>query len=235
MKKSKQLAIKKNYFSPVVWDQMGKMATTFIQSHAMPSTIQNAAQAIVVMQTGFEMGMKPMEAIKSLYIVNGQVNVYGAATIRRLREHGYSVSYEMKTDGGGSCVATVTKGKEKYTETYSFDNAEKSGYTKDSKGCLKVGWRLGINRMMKLRYGAVSMIIKSYLPEVMGSANDIVEVAEDYPEIKEEKTVIVDNQPKTIITPPEKKEENIQAFIDKNRKDTVIVEPKEVKGGKDGQ
>lgn len=235
--KSKQVAIKKNYFSPVVWDQMGKMASTFIQSRAMPSTIQNAAQAIVVMQTGFEMGMKPMEAIKSLYIVNGQVNIYGAATIRRLREHGYSVSYEMKKEDGGSCTATVTKGKEKYVETYSFDNAAKSDYT-TANGKLKVGWKPGINRIMKLRYGVISMIIKSYIPEVMGSAGDIVEVAEDYPEIKEEKKAETGTvEPKTVVSTPAEKEENLQSFLANNKKETKIVEPekKEVKGGKDGQ
>lgn len=223
--KSKQLVIRKNYFSPLVWEQMGRMATIFIQSGAMPSNIKNAQQAIVVMQTGFEMGMKPMEAIKSLYIVNGQVNVWGSALIRRLREHGWGVKYEMSPDRGGSCKATVFKlkgGKESYTESFSYDAADKSGYTKDSYGKLKPGWREGTNRNLKLRYGAVSVIIKSYLSEVLGSANDIAEIAEDYPEIKEEK-LMVSKKVEVITGTPEQHQDGLKQLLDKKRETTVIL------------
>lgn len=239
--KNKQVAIKKNYFSPEVWEQMTKMAQVFIQSGAMPKNIANAQQAIVIMQTGFEMGMKPMEAIRSLYIVNGQVNVWGAATIRRLKEHGWDIKYEMEADKGGSCKATVTKDRKNYSETYSFQSAEKSGYTTDSYGKLKVGWREGVNRNMKLRYGAISMIIKSYLPEVLGSATDITEMAEDYKiPVNEEVKKIDLKLPEKIITVVDlkSKENNLKDFIEQNKKKTVIVEAevikdkKEIKSGK---
>lgn len=182
----RSLTIKSNYFDPIVWGQMKEMSQVFFTSHAIPGYIANAPQLMMIIQAGYEMGMKPLEAMKSLYMVNGSINLWGSALIRRLREHGWVVGYKMSTENEGTCVATVTKGKESYSESYSFTSAEKSGYTKDSKGNLKVGWRVGVNRNLKLRYGAISMIIKSYIPEVLGSASDVAEIVEDYPIIEAE-------------------------------------------------
>ena len=169
------------YFNPQVWAQMKDMSQVFFPSKAIPSYITNAPQLTMILQAGHEMGMKPVEAMKSLYIVNGNINLWGSSIIRRLREHGWRIQYEMKVEKGGTCIATVTKGDEKYVETMSFESAELSGYTKSSTGALKVGWKPGVNRNLKLRYGVISMIVKTYIPEVLGSASDIVEVAEDRP------------------------------------------------------
>lgn len=175
--KANQLA--ETYFNENTLNQMERMSQTFIKSQACPRYIQNAPQLVMVLQTGFEMGMKPIEAMNSLYIVNGAINLWGKAVVRRLREHGWSIQYEMIAKNGGACKAIVIKGEESYTETYHFESAERSGYTKDSRGGLKVGWREGVNRNLKLRYGAVSMIIKTYIPEVLGAASEVQEVYED--------------------------------------------------------
>lgn len=165
-----------SFFNPVVYGQMKQMATDFIASKAVPRGIENAEQLIMVFQAGFEMGMKPVEAMNSLYIVNGKITTWGPAVVRRLRSFGWVISYE-ETDT--SCKATVTNGKETYTEEFTFEMAEKSGYTKDRSGNLKVGWIAGANRKLKLRYGAISNIIKSYIPEVLGLYAGVAELELD--------------------------------------------------------
>ena len=174
---NRAMQIETTYMSPNTWTQIRTMAKVFHEGKALPSCIQNEAQLVMVMQAGFEMGMKPVECLKSLYIVKGTINVYGPAVMRRLREHGWLITY--KEDSDKSCTATISRGDETYTETLTFAEAEKSGYTKDGQGALKIGWKEGVNRKMKLRYGVLSIIIKSYVPEVLGSAVDIAEVAED--------------------------------------------------------
>lgn len=214
----KALVVKEQYLNPQVWEQMKTMSQTFIQSAALPKGISNAAQAIMVLQAGYEMGMKPIEAMKSLYIVNGVINVWGAAITRRLREHGWVLSYK---DAPNTCTATVTKGKETYTETFTFEEAVKSGYTTDSYGKLKVGWKEGLNRKLKLRYGAVSVLIKSYIPEVLGSASDVAEIAEDYPVVEESQpTHEVSDKPKTetiVSSTPEQRSSTLTDFLKKNK------------------
>lgn len=167
-----------SFLDPNLYVQMKALANDFIASKAIPSVWQSASQVLVGLQTGVEMGMKPMEAMNSLYPVNGAINVWGKAITRRLKEHGWTIQYSDESQE--TCTVTVTKGDESYTETFTYAEAEASGYTKDSRGQIKIGWKPGMNRRKKLRYGVLSLIIATYIPEVLGSAMGIVEVSEDY-------------------------------------------------------
>lgn len=169
---------KSQLMDPNVYIQMKAMAADFIASKAVPKCWETAAQVLVGLQTGLEMGMAPMEAMNSLYPVNGAINVWGKATTRRLKEHGWLIKYSAETQE--TCTATISKGREKYTETFTFAEAVASGYTTDSYGKLKVGWREGMNRRKKLRYGVLALLIATEVPEVLGSAVGIVEVSDDY-------------------------------------------------------
>lgn len=166
--------VESEIFNPVVWSQMKGMAETYKASGALPADM-NASKIVMVMQAGYEMGMKPIEAIKSFYFVKGTINIFGSAVARRLRSHGWTIQY---VDEPNKCTATVKKDDEEYTDTLTFEEAEKSKWTSSSQG-LKPGWYDGVNRKLKLRYGVLSILIKTYLPEVLGSATDIVEVAQD--------------------------------------------------------
>lgn len=165
-----------DYFNATVFGQMKMMANAFVKSNALPKQ-DNEYTILMKLQGGYEMGMKPLEAIKSFYFVNGAMNIYGSATMRRLREHGWRINYE---DAPNKCTVTIKKDDEEYQDTLTFEEAEQSGWVKDSYGKVKAGWREGANRKLKLRYGVTSMIIKTYVPEVLGSATDIAEVAMDY-------------------------------------------------------
>lgn len=172
-----------NFLDPNLYVQLKALANDFIKSKAIPTVWESAEQVLVGLQTGVEMGMRPMEAMNSLYPVNGAINVWGKATTRRLKEHGWVIKYSNESQE--ECTATVSKGKEKYTETYKFADAVESGYTTQKNKYtgqqeLKVGWRPGMNRRKKLRYGVLSLIISTEIPEVLGSAMGIVEVSDDY-------------------------------------------------------
>ncbi len=166
--------ISTDYLNPAIWAQMKGMAATFFESKALPAQYKNMAQVLVGMQVGYEMGMKPMESLKSLYNVNGTFNLWGAATINRLRQFGYKHEFFNETPESVSVV--VTKGDEKYEETLTFVDAVAgiSGWGD------RPGWKVGINRKKKLRYGVIALIINTYIPEVLGSAQGIQELAEDF-------------------------------------------------------
>jgi hypothetical protein len=181
-----------SFLDPNLYIQMKQLANDLIKSKAIPSSWQTAEQVFVGLQAGLEMGMKPMEAMNSLYVVNGAINVWGKATTNRLRQHGYTVSYKDETDE--SCTAVVSKYNPQreeddvYQETMTFGEAVDSGYT--TRANPKIGWKPGINRRKKLRYGALSLIIANYIPEVLGSAAGIAEVSQDYIEAE-----VVDDAP----------------------------------------
>lgn len=180
------LTVKTNFMQPEVWKQIAVMARAFKNSGAIPSYIKNEYQLIMVMQAGYEMGMKPVESIKSLYIVNGSITIYAEALTRRLNEWGFEIDYEDEPD---KCTAIIThpNSDKEVRETYTYQQAVDSGYTTDNSGKQKIGWKKGENRLVKLRYGALRRAIKTRIAYVMGSVSDIKEVAEDYQPIEGEK------------------------------------------------
>ena len=166
--------------------------------------------------------------------INGVIGTWGKATVNRLREHGWRIKYEMLNERGGGCRATVTKGDESYTDTLYFEQAQKSGWTGPENN-VKFSWAPGANRELKLRYGVLSKIIKTYIPEVLGNAVDIVEVAEDY--VIEETTpaqTTAGARPRTeevITTTPDERRKGLSDFIEseKNKPKPTIPAKKDAK------
>ncbi len=193
------------FLDPNLYVQMKALANDLIKSKAIPKCWETAEQVFVGLQTGLEMGMTPMEAMNSLYVVNGAVNVWGKATTRRLKVHDWDIEYSDESQE--TCTATITKGDKTYTATMTFADAEASKYTTDNSGKLKIGWRPGVNRIKKLRYGALSMLISGYVPEVLGSAAGIVEVSEDFE--------LADENPKLLKA--EDRKVKMQAAADKHK------------------
>lgn len=169
-----------NVMNPVEYEQIRILANDLIKSGALPSTIRNTEQAMMMISAGREMGMTPFEAIHDLYFVNGKLNIYGKATPTALRRAGWRIeSYDETQD---SCTATVYNPKtgERISDTFTFEDAKQSGFTTDTSGHLKFGWKLGANRKRKLRYGVLSQIIHTYIPEVLGSCTGIGDYSEEY-------------------------------------------------------
>lgn len=208
--------IKTEYLNPVIWSQMKGMATMFHKSGALPKHLDSVEKVIVQMQTGVEMGMKPMESIQSLYIVHGNVNIWGKATVKALRKHGWRISYPDESDT--HCTAKVVNMENPddfYEETFEYQEAVDSGYTMDNYNKPKVGWKKGANRKMKMRYNALSRIIKSYIPEVLEGVAEIQEVAEDVEFINVEgKTVNKGGKVKNVsLSTPKEEDAKIKAFL----------------------
>jgi hypothetical protein len=164
-----------NFYDEKRWNGWMTMAKTFVESGALPKD-DNTAKVVMKIQAGYEMGMTPVRAIKAFYFVNGVMNIFGAEVTRRLTEHGWKIDYKEEPN---KCTATIKNNEDTYSDTLTFDEAVKSHWTTTPSNSLKPGWYEGANRKQKLRYGALSMLIKSHVPEVLGSAVDIVEIAED--------------------------------------------------------
>lgn len=206
--------ISTGYFNPVLWAQMKGMANTFIRSRALPTHLQTVEQVIIQMQTGIEMGMKPMESIQSLYIVKGAVNIWGKAVVKALRKHGWAIQYVSEDEN--HCTAKVVNRLtgEEYTDTFKYQDAEQSGYTVDSSKNLKIGWRKGANRTQKMRYNVLSKIIKSYIPEVLEGVAEIQEVYEDVEIIDIQKPENKGGKIKNVkIETPQEVDQKLKEFI----------------------
>jgi hypothetical protein len=171
---------KTDVMDPVAYAQMKKIAADMIASKSLPQSFTNAAQVQMALMAGREMGMTTMESLNDLYFVGGKLQIYGKATPAALRRAGWRIKKFDETED--SCTATVYNPKtdEEITDTFTFNDAEQSGFVKDSRGQVKMGWKPGANRKRKLRYAVLSQIIHTYLPEVLGSVAGIGDYSEDY-------------------------------------------------------
>lgn len=171
---------KTDVMDPVAYAQMKKIAKDMIESKSLPQSFTNVAQIQMALMAGREMGMTTMESLNDLYFVGGKLQIYGKATPAALRRAGWRIKKFDETED--SCTATVYNPKtdEEITDTFTFKDAELSGFVKDSRGQIKMGWKPGANRKRKLRYAVLSQIIHTYLPEVLGSVAGIGDYSEDY-------------------------------------------------------
>lgn len=168
--------------NPVVYEQMRMIANDLWQSGALPNSYENHQQVFMAIQLGNQMGFSPHEAILNGYYVSGRYNVYGKALPSALRRAGWRYTFKETDQHGGECTINLKHSKtgEEITDTFSFQDAVKSGFTTDNRGQMKFGWKEGANRKRKLRYAVIAQVVNTYLPEVLGGIADVAEYSSDY-------------------------------------------------------
>lgn len=166
--------------NPIEYNQMKVIARDMWEARALPGSYDNMNQVFMAIQLGKQMGFAPHEAITNGYYVDGKYQVYGKAIPSALRRHGWR--WQFSGDGQKEVNAKLTNVDtgEVIEDTYTFEEAKLSGFTVDRHGRLKFGWKEGANRKRKLRYGVLSQIVHTYLPDVLGAAGGIAEYTEDY-------------------------------------------------------
>ena len=176
----------RQFFDPTHIDQILSLAQKFYEAKCFGSDVQNAAQALVKIQAGYEMGIPPVEAMNSLYIIKGKITMWGAAMTKRLRQNGWEIEYEdEKTPKNtwASSTATITKGDKTYSYKATADEVEKG-----------LGWKL--SPLNKLRFHAIGQLIKFHVPEILDagvyySAEEIQDLEDQH--IEKATVTVVEN------------------------------------------
>lgn len=156
------------WMNPKRWQVMTAMAQTFITSGALPDSIKNAAQLIMVMQAGYEAGMQPLESINAFYIVNGKITMYGDAVTAQVIKHGHIV--EWGTCDGTEAEVTITRkdnGKS-MTGKFTIAMANERGLTTYSDGRPNAFWKKYPANMLK--YKALGEIVDFIVPDALHGA-----------------------------------------------------------------
>jgi hypothetical protein len=176
------------FMNPKRWTVMQHMANTFINSGAIPESIKNASQMIMVFQAGYEAGMQPLEALNAFYIVNGKITMYGDAVTAQIIKAGHSV--EFRGDHKAAEV-TITRGdtKQSMTGTFNIEQAKELGLTTYNNGNSNPFWKKYPDRMLK--YKALGTIVRFIVPDALRGVSIKEEI-----EASGEENIVVD-QPST--------------------------------------
>lgn len=155
-------------------DLIMRIAGQLFKAGAFMADCKNAEQVFAKILAGTEMGMKPMEAMNSLYIVNGKITMWGAALSKRLRENGWKISY---ADEPEKTTVTISKEGEEYTESATVADVK----AVNSKA-------ITFAKKDKLRWHALGRLVRFHVPEIMGGTVDYVQ--EEVADIPQTKVVI---------------------------------------------
>lgn len=120
------------FMNPKRWEIMHIIANTFQQSGALPATINTTPKLMMVLQAGFEAGLKPIEAINSFYFVNGRLAMYGDTCISQVKRAGHKVQWLNCDAMEATCKITRGDNGDSLESTFTIEMAKERGMaTKD--------------------------------------------------------------------------------------------------------
>lgn len=123
--------IRKNVFSlaPNSLKEAMEFANIMAKSSIVPKGFYNKpADILIAVQMGAGVGLKPVQALQNIAIINGKPSVYGDALLALVQSNstfeGIKEHYDEKLQGA-VCVVK-RKGQSEHTVIYTIEDAKKS-------------------------------------------------------------------------------------------------------------
>jgi hypothetical protein len=114
-------------------DAMLQAAEAFVRSGMLPGHIKTPQQALVLMQAGVEMGLPPMKAFSSLYVINQKVGISAHEVGAMLLRGGVQYVVEEHTDK--RCVIRFFRSfherEVEHVQEWTIEDAKRAGCFKN--------------------------------------------------------------------------------------------------------
>ena len=151
------------------------------------SDVKNAAQAVVKILRGQELGIPPVTALEQVYVISGKTALGASLIASKIKASG-KYDYKIKRlDDSGCELVFYENGKEVGTSVFTVEDAKKAGLiTRDT-------WQKYPRNLYFSR--ALSNGAKWYCPDVFSGA---IYTPEELENIKEEITISVEEPPKQV-------------------------------------
>ncbi|MBQ1761915.1 MAG: hypothetical protein IIZ92_03325 [Aquincola sp.] len=147
--------------SPQTFEQALTFCDYLAESDLVPKDFKGKpANCLIAIQWGAELGLKPLQALQNLAIINGRPALWGDAVIALVRGSGLC-EYVVETDEGDTAYCKVKRrGEPERVRTFSMKDAEAAGL----KG--KTGpWMQYPKRMRQMR--ARAFALRDVFPDVL--------------------------------------------------------------------
>jgi hypothetical protein len=111
-----------------------QLATSLSRTSFVPRAFQgNAADATAAIMLGDELGLSPIAALRSIYIISGTPALYARTMVALAMSHGHEIWTEESSDRQVT-VCGRRRGQEHVERsTWTIDRARKAGYTNNKK------------------------------------------------------------------------------------------------------
>jgi hypothetical protein len=122
-----------SYLEPTNFEQAEKFAKMVAESDFAPKDFKGKpGNILVAMQYGNEIGLKPMQALQNISVINGRPTLWGDAALGLIRCHS-SCKYVKEwlegsiKDNSAIAYCEVMRGTEKVLRSFSIDQARRAG------------------------------------------------------------------------------------------------------------
>ncbi len=146
--------------SPQTFDQALTFSKYLADSDLVPKDFKGKpANCLIAMQWGAELGLKPLQAIQNIAIINGRPALWGDAVIALVRGSP-ACEYITESDDGTTAVCRVKrKGEDEQVRTFSIQDATTAGLAG------KNTWAQYPKRMRQMR--ARAFALRDVFPDVL--------------------------------------------------------------------
>lgn len=193
--------------SPQTFDQALTFCQYLADSDLVPKDFKGKpANCLIAMQWGAELGLKPLQALQNLAIINGRPALWGDAVIALVRSSPLCEFISETDDGKTATCRVKRRGEPEEVRTFSVDDARAAGLVG------KQGpWTQYPKRMRQMR--ARAFALRDVFPDVLRGL-PIAEEVMDIPTVHAEQSR---SEPTPAISerkayPPEDFDKNLPAW-----------------------
>lgn len=163
---------------PKSWSDAIHYANAISRSNFCPRDYRNKPEDVLVaIQMGLEVGLKPMQAVQGIAVINGRPSIWGDAALAVVQASGEledikeNIEGELKTNAVATCMAKRKGMKNAVIRSFSVEDAKRAGlWNKDI-------YQKYPQRMLQMR--ARGFTLRDAFSDVLKGLN-IREEVEDY-------------------------------------------------------
>lgn len=160
--------------SPQTFEQAMKFSQMLAESDLVPKDFRGKpGNCLIAMQWGSELGLKPLQALSNIAVVNGRAALWGDAVIALVRSSPLCEYVQESDDGHTATCRAKRRGEPEQVVTFSMDDAKQAGLTG------KQGpWTQYPKRMRQMR--ARAFALRDVFPDVLRGM-PVAEEVQDMP------------------------------------------------------
>lgn len=175
------LAVVNRGVRPTTVGEMMEIAKTVSESQLAPKGMNSPSQIFVAIQTGMEVGLTPMQSLRSIVVINGNPSWRGDAALSLVMSSGKMADYSFGFEGetGKEDRAAFVKSRRldqnhEYKTIFTVAQAKRAGlWAKQGP------WTQYPDRMM--HYRALGFHLRDYYPDVLNGlavAEEVIDYAD---------------------------------------------------------
>lgn len=170
--------------------EMLAFANTLVKTGFLPVAIKTPAQAVAVILTGRELGLGPMQALRSINIIQGKPALSAELMLALFKSRGGKAVWRESTATKAVLWLRHPNGDE-HTETFTMDDAQRAGLLG------KQNWKIYPKAMLRARCASAGL--RAVAPDVSAGIYDPDELGADIPPVEVE---VRDVKPEAPPAPP---------------------------------